>query len=159
MELAKPDDAVIVRFGGYVDRQYRDGKMTFEHKDYLSVNAVPYDVPVVGYGGRDVNVLRLWRALPVHDRVDLDAFNRGDYSLAMRERNDIEAITCILYPDDSMGAGRALRLKQEYFFVAAGLASIVRSIRRSTARTPGANSRTASRSTRTTRTRRSACRS
>ena len=125
-ELAKPDDAVIVRFGGYVDRQYRDGKMTFEHKDYLSVNAVPYDVPVVGYGGRDVNVLRLWRALPVHDRVDLDAFNRGDYSLAMRERNDIEAITCILYPDDSMGAGRALRLKQEYFFVAAGLASIVR---------------------------------
>ncbi len=125
-ELAKPDDAVVVRFGGYVDRQYRDGKMTFEHKDYMSVNAVPYDVPIVGYGGRDVNVLRLWRALPVHDHVDLDAFNRGDYSLAMKEQSEIEAITCILYPDDSLGAGRALRLKQEYFFVAAGMASIIR---------------------------------
>ena len=125
-EIAKPDEAVIVRFGGYVDRQFRDGKMTFEHKDYFSVKAVPYDVPVVGFGGHDVNVLRLWQAQPVYDRVDLDAFNRGDYSLAMRERNDIEAITCILYPDDSLGAGRALRLKQEYFFVAAGMASIIR---------------------------------
>ncbi len=125
-ELAKPDESVEVRFGGYVDRQYRDGKMDFEHRDYFSVNAVPYDVPIVGYGGHTVNVLRLWQALPLHDRVDLEAFNRGDYSQAMRERNDIEAITCILYPDDSLGAGRALRLKQEYFFVAAGMASIVR---------------------------------
>ena len=125
-ELAKPDEAVEVRFGGYIDRQWQDGKIIFQHRDYLSVNAVPYDVPIVGYGGRNVNVLRLWQALPMHDRVDLDAFNRGDYSQAMRERNEIEAITCILYPDDSLGAGRALRLKQEYFFVAAGMASIIR---------------------------------
>ena len=120
------DESVEVRFGGYVDRQYDNGKMSFEHRDYQRINAVPYDVPVVGFGGRDVNVLRLWYAQPMHDRVDMAAFNRGDYCQAMRERNEIEAISCILYPDDSMGAGRALRLKQEYFFVAAGMASIFR---------------------------------
>jgi len=125
-EQVKADESVAVRFGGYVDRQFRDGKMLFEHKDYTCINAVPYDVPVVGYGGETVNVLRLWRAQPMHERVDMDAFNRGDYSQAMREQSEIEAITCILYPDDSMGAGRALRLKQEYFFVAAGMASIIR---------------------------------
>jgi starch phosphorylase len=126
-ELAKPDETVEVRFGGSVDRQFRDGKMSFVHRDYFSVNAVPYDVPIVGYGGHDVNALRLWYAQPIRDHVDLDAFNRGDYSQAMRERNEIEALTCILYPDDSLGAGRALRLKQEYFFVSAGLASIIKS--------------------------------
>ncbi|MBQ3107758.1 MAG: glycogen/starch/alpha-glucan phosphorylase, partial [Firmicutes bacterium] len=125
-EQAKPDESVLVRFGGYVDRQYKDGKISYEHKGYSHVKAVPYDVPIVGYGSHDVNVLRLWYAQPVHDRVDLAAFNRGDYAAAMKERADIEAITCIRYPDDSNGTGRTLRLKQEYFFVAAGIASILR---------------------------------
>ncbi len=125
-EVKKPDDAVIVKFGGTVDRQYNNGKMTFTHRDYQVVNAVPYDVPIVGYGARTVNVLRLWRAQPVSEEFDLAAFNRGEYSNAVRHRNDIEAITCILYPNDSNEAGQALRLKQEYFFVAAGIASIIK---------------------------------
>ncbi len=124
-EDAKPEDSVVVHFGGYVDRQFNNGKLSFEHKGYTSVNAVPYDVPVVGYGGKTVNHLRLWRAVPLHDSVDMEAFNRGDYAQAMRERSAIEAISCILYPDDSNGAGRILRLKQEYFFVSAGMQAIV----------------------------------
>ncbi|MCF0142924.1 MAG: glycogen/starch/alpha-glucan family phosphorylase, partial [Parasporobacterium sp.] len=105
---------------------FADGKMKFRHKDYSCVRAVPYHVPVVGFAGKTVNHLKLWRATPLHDRVDMDAFNRGDYCGAMKEKNDIEAISCILYPDDSQGVGRLLRLKQEYFFVAAGVGDICR---------------------------------
>ncbi|MCF0230300.1 MAG: glycogen/starch/alpha-glucan phosphorylase, partial [Parasporobacterium sp.] len=129
-ENRRNDDAVIVKFGGYIDRQWNDGEMSFEHKGYTCVKGVPYDVPIVGYGGHTVNRLRLWQALPVYDRVDMNAFNQGDYSLAMKERNDIEAISCILYPDDSNGTGRKLRLKQEYFFVCAGIASIVKNYKK-----------------------------
>ena len=129
-EKRKPDEAVEVRFGGYVESYTgQDGEPRYELKGAQTVLAVPYDVPVVGYGGKTVNVLRLWGAEPVVEKLDLTAFNRGDYSAAMRDRNDIEAITCILYPDDSTEAGRALRLKQEYFFVSAGIASIIRSFK------------------------------
>ena len=96
----------------------------------MTVLAVPYDVPIVGYGGKTVNILRLWSAEPVVTRLDLAAFNHGDYSGAMRERNEIEAITCILYPDDSTEAGKALRLKQEYFFVSAGVVDIVKNFKK-----------------------------
>ena len=129
-EKRRPDEAVEVRFGGYVESYMGDdGEPRYELKGGQTVLAVPYDVPVVGYGGKTVNVLRLWSAEPVVERLDLSAFNRGDYSGAMKDRNEIEAITCILYPDDSTEAGRALRLKQEYFFVSAGVASIVRNFK------------------------------
>lgn len=124
-EVCRQEDAVEVRFGGVVDRQYRDGRMFFRHHGYQAVRAVPYDVPIIGDGGQTVNQLRLWSAQPVREQLDLAAFNRGDYSAAMRDRNEVEAITCILYPDDSTNAGKTLRLKQEYFFVAAGLADIL----------------------------------
>ena len=125
-ELCHQEDAVEVRFGGVVDREYTDGSLSFHHRGYQAVRAVPYDVPIIGEGGETVNMLRLWSAVPVREELDLAAFNRGDYSGALRDRNEVEAITCILYPDDSTTAGKALRLKQEYFFVAAGLASIIR---------------------------------
>ncbi len=125
-EMQKLEDAVEVRFGGAVERQYADGRLSFRHRDYQAVRAVPYDVPIIGEGGDTVNMLRLWSAVPLREELDLAAFNRGDYSGALRDRNEVEAITCILYPDDSSEAGKALRLKQEYFFVAAGLASIIR---------------------------------
>ncbi|MCQ2553370.1 MAG: glycogen/starch/alpha-glucan phosphorylase [Clostridia bacterium] len=125
-EIAKPADSVEVQIGGYVDRRWENGKMYFEHKGYTSIKATPYDVMVVGYAGNDVNVLRLWHASPMHETIDMAAFNSGDYSKALEANNQIEAINCILYPDDSMGAGRRLRLTQEYFFVAAGIASIIK---------------------------------
>jgi len=124
-EQSYPDEAVLVPFGGYVERRQENGETVYEHKGYTCVKAVPYDVPIVGYGSKNVNMLRLWSAQAVHDRVDMAAFNRGDYSTALKEQSETEAISCILYPDDSMGAGRTLRLKQEYFFVCAGISSIL----------------------------------
>jgi len=90
------------------------------------INAVPYDVPVIGYGGKTVNTLRLFSAQPYHEAFDLEAFNRGDYAAASYKRSEAEAISNVLYPDDSTQVGRELRLKQEYFFVCAGLTSILR---------------------------------
>ena len=125
-EREKPFESVIVRFGGRVERTYKNGEMEYEHVDYNTVRAVPYDVPVLGFGGTTVNTLHLWDAQPVHDTIDMAAFNSGDYSRAMAERSQIEAITSILYPDDRQGIGKKLRLRQEYFLVAAGIGMIIR---------------------------------
>ncbi len=125
-ERERPYDSVIVRFGGRVERTYKDGEMEYEHKDYSTVRAVPYDVPVLGFGGTTANTLHLWDAQPVHDTIDMEAFNAGNYSKAMKERSEIEAITSILYPDDRQGIGKKLRLRQEYFLVAAGIGMIIR---------------------------------
>ncbi len=122
----KPDEAVTVVFGGTVVRREADGRRIFDKAGGTAVLAVPNDVPVLGYGGGTVNTLRLWSAQPFHETFDLAAFNRGDYSAAVRERSEAEAISCVLYPDDSSLAGQELRLKQEYFFSAAGVADILR---------------------------------
>ena len=130
-EIKKPDEAIPVRFGGYVEQiKTATGEYQYVSRGGQTILAVPYDVPIVGYGGKTVNVLRLWSAEPVVEKLDLAAFNHGDYSGAMRERNEIEAITCILYPDDSTEAGKALRLKQEYFFVSAGVTDIVNNFKK-----------------------------
>lgn len=128
-ETAVPSEAVEIRFGGTVDRREENGRMVYELRDYRSVLATPYDVPILGYGAHAVNNLRLWRAGPVHKQLDLDAFNAGDYSRAQKANNDAEAITCLLYPDDNTPAGQQLRLQQEYFFVCAGLQSMLRTFR------------------------------
>ena len=125
-----PADSVEVRFGGVVDRAWKDGHLSFTHRDYTAVKATPYNVNIVGYGGESVQRLKLWSASLANDTLDMDAFNRGDYSEALKQNAEIEAINCILYPDDSMGAGRRLRLMQEYFFVAAGIATIVRNYKK-----------------------------
>lgn len=124
-ETPKPSESVFVRFGGRVERSYKDGIMEYRHTDYDVVRAVPYDVPVIGAGGKTLNTLHLWDAQPVHDSIDMEAFNAGNYSKAMKERSEIEAITSILYPDDTNGIGKQLRLRQEYFLVAAGIGMIV----------------------------------
>ena len=77
-ETAVPSEAVEVRFGGTVDRREENGRMVYELRDYRSVLATPYDVPILGYGAHAVNNLRLWRAGPVPKQLDLDAFNAGD---------------------------------------------------------------------------------
>ena len=129
-EIRNANRAVKVRFGGHVDRSYEDGKIHFKHVDYQTVMAVPYDVPIIGDGGKTVNMLRLWQAEPEEEKLDMKAFSSGRYSDAVKERNDVEAITTLLYPDDSTPEGKELRLKQEYFLVAAGIASIIRAYKK-----------------------------
>ena len=124
-ETPAPYDSVEVRFGGVVDRHFDGGHMSFTHRDYTAVKATPYCVNMIGAGGESINRLKLWSASLADDTLDMEAFNRGDYSKALKKSSDIEAINCILYPDDSLGEGRRLRLMQEYFFVAAGIAAIV----------------------------------
>lgn len=125
-ERKRTSDSIIVKFGGRVEREYKDGVMEYHYHDYDCIKAVPYDVPIIGFGGNTVNTLHLWDAQPVHDNIDMDAFNRGDYSDAVRAKAEIQAITSILYPNDNNGIGRKLRLKQEYFLVAAGIGHIIR---------------------------------
>ena len=116
---------ITVRFGGFVERTYVDGETRFEHKGYQSVAAIPYNIPIVGEGGTKVGILHLFDAQPLKETIDMDAFNRGDYAQAMRERSEIESMTSILYPDDSNGMGRKLRIRQEYLLAAAGIGSIL----------------------------------
>lgn len=122
----RASDSIVVKFGGKVEREYKDGEMEYHYVGYDCIKAVPYDVPLIGFGGKTVNTLHLWDAQPVHDNIDMDAFNRGEYSEAMKDKCDIQAITSILYPNDNNGIGRKLRLKQEYFLVAAGIGHIIR---------------------------------
>lgn len=125
-EVRKDESTVLVRFGGEVKRHEEDGKFWFTWEGGELVKAVPYDVPIVGIGGEYVNNLRLWSAEPYKDNFDLDAFDSGDYSGAVRYRAEAEAISYMLYPNDSTINGKKLRLKQEYMFVVAGLTTIVR---------------------------------
>ncbi len=130
-ETRKDASAVTVQFGGSVVRHEDEkGRYWFTQEGGELVRAVPYDVPIVGFGGKTVNTLRLWSAEPAEENFDLDAFNAGDYAGANRFRTDVEAISTILYPNDSGEHGRILRLKQEYLFVCAGIQTILRSYER-----------------------------
>ena len=128
-EVRRPDKAVRIGFGGRVEQYERDGRMFFHTVDTDDVLAVPYDIPIVGYGGKTVNKLRVWSAEPVEEQFDLEAFNRGDYAAADAHRAEAEAISAILYPNDAGEHGRLLRLKQEYLFVSAGISSVLDTFR------------------------------
>ncbi len=128
-ETAVSSEAVEVPFGGYVDRYEENGRMRFELKGTNNVLAVPYDIPVLGYNGKAVNRLRLWRSMPVRRQLDMEAFNEGNYSRAQKANNEAEAISCLLYPADHTAAGQQLRLQQEYFFVCAGIHSILKNFK------------------------------
>ncbi len=116
---------MVVKYGGYVDQVQVNGKSVFLQKDYDAILAVPYDIPMQGYKNNTVNSLRLWSAEPI-EGFDLETFNQGDFIKAVQRRSDAEAISQVLYPSDAGFEGRQLRLKQEYFFVAAGLKRILR---------------------------------
>ncbi|MGI5957911.1 MAG: glycogen/starch/alpha-glucan phosphorylase [Massiliimalia sp.] len=90
-----------------------------------TVRAVPYDMPIIGYGTKNINTLRLWQSEALCN-FDLDLFNDQKYDRAVKERNDAENINKILYPNDSTNAGKKLRLKQQYFFSSASLQDIMR---------------------------------
>jgi len=125
-EFRKANKAVEVRFGGNVRMESRDQRLVCIHENYEPVLAVPYDVPVVGYKNNTVNTLRLWNAESISDSFDLASFNRGEYLQAMDYRTSVGLISKILYPQDNFYEGRLLRLRQQYFFVSAGLQSILR---------------------------------
>ena len=121
-EIRRSEYRHEVKFGGYV-RSYRDektGRDMFVQEDYRSVIAVPYDVPVVGYGNNTVNTLRIWDAEAVNT-FNLSSFDKGDYQKAIEEENLAKNIVEVLYPNDNHYAGKELRLKQQYFFVSASV--------------------------------------
>lgn len=125
-EVKRVDKAVNVRFGGnaYM-RPTEDGELECVYEKYSSVRAVPYDVPIIGYHTDTVNTLRLWRA--EYSREDVyRELSVGDRHRAFRYKDQVQQISRFLYPDDSTEEGRRLRLMQEYFFVSAGVQSIVR---------------------------------
>ena len=128
-ESRRPESAVEVIFGGTSVSYEQDGRTMYRTEGGQKILAVPYDIPVVAYGGELVNKLRVWKAEPNEDLFDLDAFNRGDYANANAGRAEAEAISTILYPADAGEHGKILRLKQEYLFVAAGINSILRTFR------------------------------
>ena len=99
------------------------------YKD-MKVKAVPYDTPIIGYGNKNINTLRLWSAEPVSNEFDYSSFSRGEFLKAISYKNSVEAISLVLYPEDSFYEGKMLRLKQQYFFVCAGLQSIIRRFKR-----------------------------
>ena len=125
-ETRKINKSEIVKFGGEVKVDYINDKLTFTHINYEPVLAVPYDTPVVGYGNDVVNTLRLWSAEVVSNEFDYSSFSRGDFLKAIEYKNSVESISQVLYPEDSFYKGKILRLKQQYFFVSAGVQSIVR---------------------------------
>lgn len=129
-EFRKADKAVTVKFGGHIREEETQGRRNFIHENYEAVLAVPYDVPLVGYDNNTVNTLRLWSAEAVNDSFDFASFNRGEYLQAMGYQNAVGQISKILYPQDDFYEGRVLRLKQQYFFVSAGLQSIIRRYKR-----------------------------
>jgi len=130
-EIRKVDKAVEVRFGGNIRVENQDGKVIFIHENYDPILAVPYDIPILGYDGNCVNTLRLWSAESAKSEFDFASFNKGDYMKAAEYKTQVEAISEVLYPDDSNFENRRLRLKQEYFMVSAGLQSIVRRFKKS----------------------------
>ncbi|WP_297438087.1 glycogen/starch/alpha-glucan phosphorylase [uncultured Clostridium sp.] len=125
-EARKSSKSEVVKFGGNVKVETIKGREVFTHINYEPVLAVPYDTPVVGYNNDVVNTLRLWSAETVSEEFDFSSFSRGEFLKAIEYKNSVEAISHVLYPDDSVYEGKVLRLKQEYFFVSAGIQGIIR---------------------------------
>ncbi len=119
-ELRRGEYATEVKFGGYVNTVWENGREHFIHEGYQSVMAVPYDMPIVGYGNNVVNTLRIWDAQAVNT-FSLDSFDRGDYQKAVEQENLAKTIVEVLYPNDNHYAGKELRLKQQYFFISASV--------------------------------------
>ena len=125
LEIKREEYACEVKFGGYVRVENRDGRNYFIQEGYQSVNAIPYDMPIVGYGNNVVNTLRIWDAEPVV-HFNLDEFDKGSYMAAVEQENLAKTITEVLYPNDNHYAGKELRLKQQYFFVSASLQTAIK---------------------------------
>ena len=121
LELRRPEYTQEVHFGGYV-KAYLDknGRTMYRQEGYSSVKAVPYDLPVIGYGNGFVDTLRIWDAEPITS-FQLDSFDRGEYLKSVEQENLARTICNVLYPCDDHVQGKELRLRQQYFFVSASI--------------------------------------
>ena len=124
-EIRRPEYASEIKFGGYVRIENQGGVNHFVQDGYQSVRAVPYDLPIIGYGNNVVNTLRIWDAEPINT-FNLDSFDRGDYQKAVEQENLAKTIVEVLYPNDNHYAGKELRLKQQYFFISASVQRAVK---------------------------------
>ena len=124
-EIPHPEFTFEVHFGGHVETRQGPKGPEWHWVDAKPVIGIPYDLPVVGYGGKTVNTLRLWSAKSTEE-FDLEDFNRGEYVEAVTNKVLAENLTKVLYPNDSISAGKELRLRQEYFFVSCAVQDIIR---------------------------------
>ena len=124
-EIRRAELAKEVRFGGWVETvQEADGRLRFIQKGYQSVEAIPYDTPVVGYDNHIVDTLRVWDA-NAKETFSLDEFDKGNYQKAVESANMAKNIVEVLYPNDNHYAGKELRLRQQYFFISASIQTAV----------------------------------
>ena len=124
-EVRRAEYATEVKFGGYVRTVWENGREHFVQEGYQSVRAVPYDMPIVGYGNNVVNTLRICDAEAINT-FSLDSFDKGDYQKAVEQENLAKTIVEVLYPNDNHYAGKELRLKQQYFFISASVQRAVK---------------------------------
>ncbi len=117
-EIERPEDSVEVHYNGTIEEYHEDGRMKFRHVGYNTVIGEPYDMPISGYDSKLVNTLRLWRARSPQI-INMSEFNRGDYTMAVKDKELAEVVSQVLYPEDNHYEGKLLRLKQQYFFVSA----------------------------------------
>lgn len=130
-EIMRPEYQVSIPLYGYVENLFDDrGNYLPKWNGTKSLVGVPYDIPVPGYGTNTVNFLRLWESR-APEEFDFDAFNRGGYDEAVREKNMSETVSKVLYPNDKTESGKELRLVQQYFFVACSLRDIIRRFQKS----------------------------
>ncbi len=124
-EFKRPSYAHSVCFGGEIRRMEVNGKLVWRWFPAERVNGMPYDIPIVGFGGKNVNNLRLWSA-EADQEFDFQDFNQGSYENAVNSKTRAENLTKVLYPNDNVEQGKELRLRQQYFFVACSLHDILR---------------------------------
>ncbi|MBE5956639.1 MAG: glycogen/starch/alpha-glucan phosphorylase [Lachnospiraceae bacterium] len=128
-EIRRDEYAKEVKFGGYVEVEVdKNGKQHYVQKNYQSVRAIPYDMPIVGYGNHVINTLRIWDAEAIQT-FKLDSFDKGEYQKAVEEENLAKNISEVLYPNDNHYAGKELRLKQQYFFISASVQQAIASFK------------------------------
>ena len=125
-EIRRDEYAKEVRFGGTIrcERNPETGRDEYIQENFESVLAIPYDMPIVGYGNHVVNTLRIWDARAITD-FKLDEFDRGNYQKAVEQENLAKMIVDVLYPNDNHYSGKELRLKQQYFFISASLQALI----------------------------------
>ena len=128
-EIPRPEEQVTVRFGGKVYTENTPSGMKVYYADTTNVIGIPYDVPIVGYNAEVVNTLRLWSARAEKD-LDMLHFSGGDYLRAVEEKALAEVLSKVLYPEDNHQEGKALRLRQQYFFVSCTIQWIISRFKR-----------------------------